>query len=65
MARRLAPLVLAASSLACIEDRMAVEIWTQIHADGSCSRRIEYRLERADDGRDSPLEIPDAGFATV
>jgi hypothetical protein len=59
--RRLAPLVLAASSLACIEDRLAVEIWTQVHADGSCSRRIEYRLERVDTDRDGvALEIPAA-----
>jgi hypothetical protein len=37
-----------------------VEIWTQIHPDGSCSRRVEYRLERADSERkDASLEIPD------
>jgi hypothetical protein len=38
-----------------------VEIWTQIHADGTCTRRVEYRLERVDTERDdAPLEIPDA-----
>jgi hypothetical protein len=33
---------------ACIEDRLSVELYTQIHADGSCTRRVEYRLERVD-----------------
>jgi hypothetical protein len=33
---------------ACIEDRLSVELFTQIHADGSCTRRVEYRLERVD-----------------
>ena len=32
----------------CIEDRLSVEITTQLHPDGSCSRRTEYRLERID-----------------
>ncbi len=33
---------------ACIEDRLSVELFTQIHADGTCTRRVEYRLERVD-----------------
>lgn len=46
---------------ACIEDRLSVEIWTQIHADGSCTRRIEYRLERLDgENAGSSLPIPAA-----
>lgn len=61
MKRRLGLLLLVCSSPACIEDRLSVEIWTQIHADGSCARRIEYRLERVDTGKeDAPLEIPAA-----
>jgi hypothetical protein len=32
----------------CIEDRLSVDILTQIHSDGTCSRRIEYLLERVD-----------------
>jgi hypothetical protein len=32
----------------CIEDRLSVDLFTQIHADGTCTRRIEYRLERVD-----------------
>jgi len=44
---------------ACIEDRLSVEIWTQLHSDGSCTRRIEYRLERVDGEKtDVPLPIP-------
>jgi hypothetical protein len=32
----------------CLENRLSVEIFTQIHADGTCTRRVEYRLERVD-----------------
>jgi hypothetical protein len=42
----------------CIEDRLTVEIHTQIHADGTCTRRIQYRLERVDrDKARAPAEI--------
>jgi hypothetical protein len=42
----------------CIEDRLTVEINTQIHADGTCTRRIQYRLERVDrDKARAPAEI--------
>jgi hypothetical protein len=33
---------------ACIENRLTVDLFTQIHADGTCTRRVEYRLERVD-----------------
>ncbi|HYN04988.1 MAG TPA: hypothetical protein VE359_21240 [Vicinamibacteria bacterium] len=33
---------------ACLENRVSVELFTQIHGDGSCTRRVEYRLERVD-----------------
>jgi hypothetical protein len=33
---------------ACIESRLTVDIFTQINADGTCTRRVEYRLERVD-----------------
>jgi hypothetical protein len=33
---------------ACIENRLTVDILTQVHADGTCTRRVEYRLERVD-----------------
>jgi hypothetical protein len=36
---------------ACIENRLTVELFTQIHADGSCTRRVEYRLERVDNDK--------------
>lgn len=48
------PLILLAlvSSLAgCIEDRLSVELFTQVHADGTCTRRVEYLLERVDSDR--------------
>jgi len=32
----------------CIESRLTVDLFTQIHADGTCTRRVEYRLERVD-----------------
>ncbi len=59
MPRRGCRLLLLALPLAgCIEDRLTVEIQTQIHADGSCTRRILYRLERTDtDKARPPAEI--------
>lgn len=44
------PALLAVALLlaGCIEDRVSVEILTQIHADGTCTRRITYRVERVD-----------------
>ena len=42
----------------CIENRVSVELFTQIHADGSCTRRVEYRLERVDTNKgDQRVEI--------
>lgn len=38
----------AACAVGCIETRLAVEMLTQVQADGSCTRRVEYRLERVD-----------------
>jgi hypothetical protein len=32
----------------CIESRLSVELFTQVHGDGTCTRRVEYRLERVD-----------------
>jgi len=43
----LVPLV-ALPLAGCIETQLTVELFTQIHADGTCTRRIEYRLERVD-----------------
>jgi hypothetical protein len=37
----------------CIEDRLSVDLFTQVHADGTCTRRVEYRLERVDTDRGS------------
>jgi hypothetical protein len=45
--RRLLPL-LAIPLAGCFESRLDVEILTQIHADGTCTRRVEYRLEQVD-----------------
>jgi len=46
------PLLLLALLLGCIEDRLDVDITTRIQPDGSCIRRIEYRFERVDSGRE-------------
>jgi hypothetical protein len=50
--------LLALPALGCIEDRLQVDVTTYVHADGSCTRRIEYRLERVKDGKS--LELPPA-----
>ena len=43
---------------ACIENRVSVELFTQIHGDGTCTRRVEYRLERVDTNKgDLRVEI--------
>ena len=55
-------LLLAALGLppgGCIENRLSVEIFTQVQGDGSCTRRIEYRLERVDTEKgDARVAIP-------
>jgi hypothetical protein len=53
-------LALALPALGCIEDRLNVDVTTWVHADGSCTRRIEYRLERVDPDKSRTLEIPPA-----
>lgn len=56
---RLLLLSLALPLAGCIENRLSVELFTQIHGDGSCTRRIEYRLERVDtDKGDARVAIP-------
>src|SRR5512133_3604970 len=58
LARSLA-LTLALAACGCIENRISVEMLTQLRADGSCSRRIEDRLERVDSDRaGARVEIP-------
>lgn len=44
-------------ALGCIEDRLAVNVTTYVHADGSCVRRVEYRLERVDGESGRTLEV--------
>jgi hypothetical protein len=42
----------------CIESRVSVDLFTQVHADGTCTRRVEYRLERVDTNKgDTRVEI--------
>lgn len=61
MRRRLLPLLLALPLGGCIEDRLSVEVTTFVQADGSCTRRVEYRLVRVDTGKDDArLPIPPA-----
>jgi hypothetical protein len=46
---------------ACIEDRITVDLFTQVQGDGTCTRRVEYRLERVDtDKGDARVAIPPA-----
>jgi hypothetical protein len=52
----------------CIEERLQVEIFTQVNGDGSCTRRIEYRLERTDSdkgGARVPIDPKDDPLRTV
>ncbi len=49
--RGLHPVLLLSLALplgGCIENRLSVDLFTQIHADGSCTRRVSYRVERVD-----------------
>jgi hypothetical protein len=56
-ARSVAVLMLLALQ-GCIESRLSVELFTQVHGDGTCTRRVEYRLERVDtDKGDVRVEI--------
>jgi hypothetical protein len=52
-------LALPLALTSCIEDRLSVEMFTQVNGDGTCTRRIEYRLERVDtDKGDRRVAIP-------
>jgi hypothetical protein len=44
----LAALVGVLGAAGCIEDRITIDLLTQIQADGSCTRRVVYRVERVD-----------------
>jgi hypothetical protein len=50
---------------ACLEDRLSVEVFTQVQADGSCTRRIEYRLERTEDGKPSDIDPAKSPLRTL
>ncbi len=47
-ARLLLALAAALFAAACFQERLDVDITTRIHPDGTCERRIEYRLEHSD-----------------
>ena len=50
--------LLALPLAGCLENRVSVELFTQIHGDGTCTRRVEYRLERVDTNKgDARVEI--------
>ena len=50
--------LLALPLVGCLENRVSVELFTQIHGDGTCTRRVEYRLERVDTNKgDARVEI--------
>ena len=55
-------LVLAAfAASGCIQQRLDVNIRTEVRADGSCTRRIEYRLERTERNK-SDRKDPEPGY---
>jgi hypothetical protein len=60
--RHLHPALLVALALplgGCIENRLSVDLFTQVHADGSCTRRVTYRVERVETERgDARVAIP-------
>jgi len=45
----------AMASGGCLEERLQIEITTVVRADGSCSRRVEYRLEHVEKDARVPL----------
>jgi len=50
--------LLALPLAGCLENRVSVELFTQIHGDGTCTRRVEYRLERVDTNKgDARVDI--------
>lgn len=56
---RLLATALALPLVGCIEDRLSVDVFTQVHGDGTCTRRVEYRLERVDtDKGNARVPIP-------
>jgi hypothetical protein len=63
--RLIAPLLLALPLPGCLEDRLSVEITMQIHADGTCTRRTEYQLERVDRDTGRRSSIPPSEDALV
>ncbi len=54
---RILTLLLASSGTACLQDRLTVDLTTVVHGDGTCSRRVAYRLVPSDAGGD-PAEPP-------
>jgi len=60
LSKRSLAVLLALPALRCIEDRLDVDVTTYVHADGSCTRKLEYRLERVDADKRKTLEIPPA-----
>ncbi len=46
------PLLLASLVPGCIQDHLTVDVATVVRGDGSCSRRIAYRLVPAESGED-------------
>ncbi len=58
-ARALALLALALPLAGCLENRVTVDLFTQISADGSCTRRVRYQVERVDTGKgDARVALP-------
>ncbi len=58
-ARLLASLFVLVTSSACIEDTLSVDIATQVFPDGTCTRRVVYRLERKGAADESASILPE------
>lgn len=48
---------IAFASAGCIQERLLVDVTTVVRPDGSCSRRVEYRLEHADGKAETPVPL--------
>ena len=61
--RRLLAFAVVLCGAACFQERLDVDITTRIHPDGSCERRIEYRLEhRNKDAGRKPIDPAEDGL---
>ena len=62
-ARLLLAVAAVLAAVACFQEHLQVDVTTRIHPDGSCERRIEYRLEHRDkDGTRRTIDPDEDGL---